>query len=1049
MEVHTEERVEDNSLETNQSGYAELRRKYEERLNSKNRKETSFNRKKELTTLTKRLKDYKTQNKGLSHTVQQLKTDKAECEKKILDLEKNITTVGIKHNSVVQELGRFKRQNEILKKTLISKESAVKQFMCEFKKNQDTFDLSTQEGLHGFLARQEQVLQPQVRQNSRNYDGVKQQNYLNYQDDLDLSRITEYTEQGTPYDKRRTLLPHNDYYVQSGEQSDLYGNLDHDQTNGPSTYSNPMMQLSTTELNQSSNYNQMATTSHRNSYHHSYSYKDNSNQSYIERTLENPEEDSLDSSFLNKQKTLKKRRSHPKNYENYSTDGSESESSVDADGEDSDDEEKRRLEYENDDPDLRDCEWAHSSDEELMFRSLGIDSKLDFRLRDWDVKVVPVAKKPEPVNVESICLISSDEDEGETPSPQQSADSVDADTTAKLDADTTAKSELTLKFNTDPVRVTRCRNRGYDVETFVNLDSSGFAKKAMPSFEEYLTGDSEDDKIEDSAEDSEPDDVNYSDEISDFDSEKEESCSENENSKIFQTTFDGTQDDPLTDENSSEHEEFSEEEVLNKSTINDDTVCFKNEEENTSTDMKDNNCTADNTFDIENNDESVSLTNLDNSSCFKDTDNNTDNSNLEDSLKSALDDGDDLEDTKEESVNDFGTNGKDCNVDNKNSGKNTDDEGSDSNICDQPVLYNSSEQDNFEQTIELTDAEPTKHEQDSTYIPEISSGGISKFNMEDTEGNDSTILNHEVNYIDNKGDDGVCLPVENLDEEKNINIIPTVSDTVEEQQKQDPTDVNKINMSEKNEDTKDTISRSVEDKKSSESDNVTNRRIKTTKNKTDEQRKLNSILNKDDSSENKCEGLLDTKHTSSTDLTEQPNPDFINTTRRKSKRNSKVPKKYEQYFINTDEDVSRELVREDDASLPEQKSRSKSDSDLNTTQKRSSNTVNDSEPKKKRQKQDEVENQDIPQTPKRRSTRIQAYTPSKSESKSDSETLKSSKQSSKKRRKSSVVGKKVVFKTPPKSQSNQSNILNTKRTRTPSQKLRDAQQDKVDESKKK
>ena len=296
--------------------------------------------------------------------------------------------------------------------------------------------------------------------------------------------------------------------------------------------------------------------------------------------------------------------------------------------------------------------------------------------------------------------------------------------------------------------------------------------------------------------------MNYSDEISDFDSEKEESCSENENSKIFQTTFDGTQDDPLTDENSSEHEEFSEEEVLNKSTINDDTVCFKNEEENTSTDMKDNNCTADNTFDIENNDESVSLTNLDNSSCFKDTDNNTDNSNLEDSLKSALDDGDDLEDTKEESVNDFGTNGKDYNIDNLNFGQITDDEPSDTNICDQPVVYNSSDQDNFEQTIELTDAEPTKHEQDSTYIPEISSGGISKFNMEDTEGNNSTILNHEVNYIDNKGDDGVCLPVENLDEEKNINIIPTVSDTVEEQQKQDPTDVNKINMSEKNEDTK-------------------------------------------------------------------------------------------------------------------------------------------------------------------------------------------------------------------------------------------------------
>ena len=288
--------------------------------------------------------------------------------------------------------------------------------------------------------------------------------------------------------------------------------------------------------------------------------------------------------------------------------------------------------------------------------------------------------------------------------------------------------------------------------------------------------------------------MNYSDEISDFDSEKEESCSEIEDRKTPQNTFDEIQDGPLSDEYSSEHEEFCEEEVLTNITIDDDT----------STDMKDNNCTVDKTFYIENNnDQSVSPTSSDRFNGSEGIDYKADNSNLEDSSKSALDDdGNDLEETKEESLNDFGTNGKDYNIDNLNFGQITDDEPSDTNICDQSVVYNSSDQDNSEQTTELTDAEPTKHEQDSAYVPEISSGDISKLRMEDTEGNNSTILNHEVNYIDNKGDDGVCLPVENLDEEKNINIIPTVSDTVEEQQKQDPTDVNKINMSEKNEDTK-------------------------------------------------------------------------------------------------------------------------------------------------------------------------------------------------------------------------------------------------------
>ena len=41
---------------------------------------------------------------------------------------------------------------------------------------------------------------------------------------------------------------------------------------------------------------------------------------------------------------------------------------MDADAEDTEDEEKRQIEYENDDPELRDLNWAPSSDEELMTR---------------------------------------------------------------------------------------------------------------------------------------------------------------------------------------------------------------------------------------------------------------------------------------------------------------------------------------------------------------------------------------------------------------------------------------------------------------------------------------------------------------------------------------------------------------------------------------------------------------------------------------------------------------------------------------------------------
>merc|ERR1712168_1026629 len=107
-------------------------------------------------------------------------------------------------------------------------------------------------------------------------------------------------------------------------------------------------------------------------------------------------------------------------------------------------------------------------------------------------------------------------------------------------------------------------------------------------------------------------------------------------------------------------------------------------------------------------------------------------------------------------------------------------------------------------------------------------------------------------------------------------------------------------------------------------------------------------------SENKGEGLVDIKNTSSTDLTEQSNLDYINTTRRKSKRSSKVPKKFEHFDMfkfTEDEGVSRKFEREDDLSLPEQESRPKNDSVLYTPKKRSSNSVNASEPKKKKQKE--------------------------------------------------------------------------------------------------
>ena len=57
------------------------------------------------------------------------------------------------------------------------------------------------------------------------------------------------------------------------------------------------------------------------------------------------------------------------------------------------------------------------------------------------------------------------EDEVEAPSPQQSAESPKAEAAAK--------SELTLKFNTDPKRIYRCKNLGYGLKDFVRMDSSG------------------------------------------------------------------------------------------------------------------------------------------------------------------------------------------------------------------------------------------------------------------------------------------------------------------------------------------------------------------------------------------------------------------------------------------------------------------------------------------------------------------------------------------------------------------------------------------------
>ena len=51
---------------------------------------------------------------------------------------------------------------------------------------------------------------------------------------MDLSRITEYTEHGTPYDNQRSLLPNNNFFPQSNEQPNVYANLD--QTNGSLNY---------------------------------------------------------------------------------------------------------------------------------------------------------------------------------------------------------------------------------------------------------------------------------------------------------------------------------------------------------------------------------------------------------------------------------------------------------------------------------------------------------------------------------------------------------------------------------------------------------------------------------------------------------------------------------------------------------------------------------------------------------------------------------------------------------------------------------------------
>ena len=53
----------------------------------------------------------------------------------------------------------------------------------------------------------------------------------------------------------------------------------------------------------------------------------------------------------------------------------------------------------------------------------------------------------------------------EVPSPQQSAKD-------SPKAEAAAKSELTLKFNTDERRIYRCKNLGYDLKTFVRMDSS-------------------------------------------------------------------------------------------------------------------------------------------------------------------------------------------------------------------------------------------------------------------------------------------------------------------------------------------------------------------------------------------------------------------------------------------------------------------------------------------------------------------------------------------------------------------------------------------------
>jgi len=1050
MEGNTEEKIDNSSLITNKSSYVEICQKYKQKLNSTNRKESSYRRKKDLATLAKRLKDYKEQNKGLIEKVKELQSEKAANEKKIFDLEKNVTTLVFKNNAEVQDNGKLRRQNKILEKLVLTKEAAFKNFAFEFHNHHAGFDVSTSENLRTFLARQEQNVQPIIRANSRTYEGVKQ-NYLDYQEDMDLSRITEYTEHGTPYDNQRSLLPNNNFFPQSNEQPNVYANLD--QTNGSLNYNNSLVQLTTADLNQSSSYNQLATTSHRNIIHQSSKY--NNTQSNMERT--NPEDDSMESSFMNKKKNMKKRRKN--NYKS-SSDGSGSESSVDADAEDTEDEEKRQIEYENDDPELRDLNWAPSSDEELMTRDLGLERKISFMLQDWDVIQTPVVEKQVQV---SICLISSsDEDEVEVPSPQQSAKD-------SPKAEAAAKSELTLKFNTDERRIYRCKNLGYDLKTFVRMDSSKFAQQAMPSFEEYLTGDSDDmdeeEGEEESVEESEDESV-----VSSF-------------GEVDQSEFDVTPHKT----GGSELEEASEDEQTEQANVNDETLNTSVEAGNLMDVTTENDLTnalnADSTigkYESEPEDD-VNVTRSENQSDQENLSTKADNSNIEESSKSdssiveesskadnsvfeesmnSADDGDELDNTRQVFANDLEPDNDDCNLDDHKADQTNDNEDLNTNLCDtkdETVVLNSPDQQNLGETFDATDVQlPTNNEDNSTClyedkkneqdsIPDISSGCVSDENVKETE---KFFLNQNVNITKDNENDDTCLPTESLDED-NIDNAPQVSErkedflgVSEEKQKKSLTTVNKMDMPEQHEITNrdSTTSSNAKDHTNLpiNTSNVTRRsKVKkptTTKRLTEENRKMNNIV------------IPKNDKAPVADLTEKQDQEVVDedasssVTRRKSSRRSKAPTKYKDYFESKekDEDVSENLDFVGVASPETSKSRN----GLKSTQKRSSTTTNASEPKSKRQKEvgsSKSKNEES-LTPNRRSNRIKAMTPSKLSSKSDSETLKDSKPNSKKRRKSDIFSpssKKVNFKTPPKVQRDPL-IIYTKRTPRPSIKILDS-----------